>query len=1375
MCERFKLASLSDRVQFVTTNKLCQLCLNKHPNKCKFIFKCSFCKEKHNSLLHQDNPEKVIKQVALSINKCDDVLLPTIKVKLIDKNGHEFYVKALCDSGSQLSFVLSDLTDKINCNLTDEHMSISGICDDKNKINQKASFQIYSINNNSKLDISCCVVPKITCDLPQFKIDANSINMPSHIKLADPDFYKCDKISLLLGCDLFFQILLRDKLPLTAGLCLHNTLFGYVVAGKVSESSASSLCSNTVSINNDEQVIQSKNENDSLDSLEINMQNFWKCEQVSEIYKEAASDQELAESIFTESMVLEDGRFQVDLPLKQNLDQLKLGDSLSRAIQRFHNLEKRFAKDPVLFQKYKAFIEEYLSLGHAEYVDIEIYDLESGQIYFLPHHPVMNENSSTTKLRVVFDGSMFTNLGISLNDVLLNGPCVQNELFNILILFRLHKYVFVTDIQKMFRQVKLNKAHCQLQNILWRDSPQEGLKCIQLQTVTYGLKSSTFLATRCLVELAHRYKDLYPLGASILINNTYIDDANVGSNDIDSLIEMKKQLIELLKLGGFTLHKWSSNDKKVLNDIPSESKQFTEIDLCKDENQCVKTLGVSYNIHSDTLKLTSPQQVLLETYTKRQALSFISKMFDPLGLVGPIIVLAKIIMQLTWLAKVSWDSPLPSELNKMFIKFAQNLNDMKPIIIKRNTDTSNAQVIELVGFSDASNKAYGCCVYLRVIDKEGNVKVNLLCSKSRINPIKPLSTPRLELNSALLLAKLVKKIYDQMINAGFKLKVHLYVDSQIVLSWLNTAPAKLGVYVANRVKAICELTETFSWSYVNTMENPADCLSRGVDAHLLVNVDLWWHGPQFLQNADWAHSSENTTILTDIPEMKVCNVVTTPSNETFKFLSKYSDINKMKRVLAFIYRFINNCKVKKEKRESGYLTCKELNFALNMIIKHDQNEHFADEIRDLLSNKPIKSNLKSLNPFIDGMGILRVGGRLQNAAIPYQQRHPAILPKKSVITHLIIHNEHRCLLHASQKLLLASLHQRYYLINGIREIKHVIYKCVTCFKLKAKASHQLMGSLPSDRVNPSRPFEKVGIDFGGPFSIKLHRVRKPLILKAYIVLFVCFITKAIHIELVSNMTTECFLQCLKRFISRRNKPSVIYCDNGSTFKGAKNQLKELHSLHSNKKHQDQVGHYASNLGIQFSFIPSYSPVFGGLWEAGIKSAKYHLKRVVGQQILTYEELNSVIIQIEGILNSRPILSLPLVDSNDMSYLTPAHFLTGTSLTSYPEPDLTDVPISRLSFWRQCTQMIQSFWKTWSKQYLTQLQSRPKWHHNVPNIKKDSLVILKMDNTSPLVWPMARVEQVFPGSDSKVRALTVRTSKGTVIRTSVTKVCVLPIN
>ncbi|XP_049881460.1 uncharacterized protein LOC126377719 isoform X1 [Pectinophora gossypiella] len=1004
--------------------------------------------------------------------------------------------------------------------------------------------------------------------------------------------------------------------------------------------------------------------------------------------------------------------------------------------------------------------------------------MSAGNVYFLPHHPVINPNSKTTPVRAVFDASMKTKNNLCLNDIMLNGPVVQNDLFDILILFRTYKFVLLCDIKSMYRCILVDNKYCCLQNILWRDNMHDPVQCLQLQTVTYGLKSSAYLATRCLIELAQLYKETYPLASFVLQYSSYVDDIHCGSNDVSELNETKRQLMELMELAGFSLHKWCSNHSELLNDIPSALHQLSgSRDFDKTSNY-IKTLGLTYDVTSDVLNIQCPEKQVQNTYTKREMLSFISKFFDPLGLVGPILVQAKHLMQQVWFEDLKWDSVLPPHLNKQWVDFATSLVHMSCISIPRNINVQMSNKIELIGYSDASNIAYGCCLYLRIIDMDNNVKVNLLCSRSRINPKnKILTIPRLELNSALLLAMLAKKVYDTL-SLKYDVTTFLYSDSKIVLSWLDIEPVKLSVYVANRVDKIKNLTSTFKWYYVNTRDNPADCLSRGVIPQALEGNTLWFHGPHYLQNCNYVHcDAPCNKSLIDIPELKcikqvcnTCNFVNPLNN----ILEKYSNVEKMTRVMAYIKRFIYNCKKENVNKKQEKLCPEELNSALLSLIKLDQHKYFENDINNLKSNVPLKSNLSNLSPFLDSLGLLRVGGRLQNANLTFTQKHPIIMAKGSCLTKLIITREHLRLQHAGPKLILSSLNEQYWLINASREIKAVLHKCVTCFKLKAKSSSQLMGSLPFDRVNASRPFQIVGTDYAGPFYVKQTRIRNPVITKAYVVIFICFITKAVHIELASDMTTNTFLACLRRFISRRNKPTKIYCDNGSYYKGANNVLKELYNLLNSTNHQDTIVNYCNSERISFHFIPSYSPVFGGLWEAGIKSIKYHMKRVIGETVLTYEELYTVIVQIEAILNSRPLTPMSR-DPNDMSYLSPGHFLTGSPLTSYPELRIVDENVGRLSFWKRCTQMQQHFWQQWHKQYLVMMQNRPKWKNQMPNLEKGTMVLVKGDNVSPLNWPVGRIVDVMPGKDGKVRALDVKTSKGSIMRTSVTKVCPFPID
>jgi hypothetical protein len=1367
-CPKFTLASVLERLAFVKDRDLCKICLSSHPGRCKFHFKCKQCKESHNSLLHVDEERSTVSLSSVS-NK-NQVLLPTAKVKLVSKQGEEVIVKALLDSGSQSSFVTAKVAKKLGYALLPNTTDIIGIANTERSVKHRLRLEIFSCVYPFKTQTNLLVVDSITTKLPQSPIDMSKIVIPNNIQLADDSFHMSSDIDMLLAADIFFQALLPQPEQLRQGdaaqLSLVHTQFGYIVGGNVP---ASVLKQPAVTL-----FCQ-----DCQTNIHDTISEFWQTEKVPEVSAEHTSEQQYCEQLFSETVKLEENKFTVTLPLKIPIYDVNntLGDSFGLALKRFINLEKRLIKDQKLYSDYKDFIHEYLDLGHGSYIDISSYDLSKDPVYILPHHAVVRPDAVSTKFRTVFDASMKTSNKLSLNDILLNGPIVQQDLFDILLSFRVHKYFFACDIRRMFRNILIKEEQRPLQNILWRDNPAESIKCIQLKTVSYGMKCSSYLSTRCLKELAIRFQSQYPLASSALLNSTYVDDVLYTDESLAKIVEAKTQLIDLLAKGSLELHKWAANDHLILANILADKCVVGELELNKD----IKTLGIKFDLSTDSFKLSCPASNQVPM-TKRQILSFISQFYDPLGVAGPVFVQAKIIMQKFWESATAWDSMPPPVLQKEWLQFYNDLIAMKEIKIRREVTVDEFQSAQIVAFADASISAYGAVIYLRVTDKHGKVTMSLLCSKSRIAPKdKKLSVPRLELNASLLMAKLCLRTYNTLCKKIPIESVRLFSDSQVVLAWQKTDPTKLNAYVANRIKLINEYTKGFQWLYIRTDLNPADCLSRGVNPSELQNNQLWWSGPACMSDPEYNFVDSSCDIPKDLPEVKraesaklVCAASQGSISLANELLDRYSNINKAVNVLAYLQRFSRNARPGSQKIKLNFISFSEASQALHFFIKEEQAKYFEKELASLRAGKQVSSYLQSVNPFIDANGVLRVGGRLQHSSLPYSQRHQIILPKESKVTYLIIENEHLKLLHASQKEVLSSLSQRYWIVNGLRLVKKFVNKCLTCFRLKGVTAKQLMGSLPAGRVNIDRVFAKVGIDFAGPIMIKQSRVRSVITTKGYIAVYVCFVTKAVHLELVSDLTTDTFLASYKRFISRRNVPTEVFCDNAATFKSASTKLSELYKLNNNKCHQMQVQNVTAKLGTTFHFIPSYSPVFGALWEAAVKSVKYHLKRVLCSHVLTFEELYTVLVQIEGILNSRPITPMSS-DIEDMSFLTPAHFLTGASLTCYPEQDITNLPENRLKFWRRCTALQQHFWRYWSKQYLNVLQNRPKWKTSVPNVKEGALVILRELDTPPMTWPMARVTKTFPGHDGKVRALEVKKANGKVHTTSITKVCILPLD
>ena len=316
-----------------------------------------------------------------------------------------------------------------------------------------------------------------------------------------------------------------------------------------------------------------------------------------------------------------------------------------------------------------------------------------------------------------------------------------------------------------------------------------------------------------------------------------------------------------------------------------------------------------------------------------------------------------------------------------------------------------------------------------------------------------------------------------------------------------------------------------------------------------------------------------------------------------------------------------------------------------------------------------------------------------------------------------------------------------------------------------------MGQLPIERLTPGPVFDKTGIDFAGPVQTKYAHSRKPVIVKSYVCLFVSLSVKAVHLEPVSDLTSDAFIAALRRFTARRGKPSLILSDHGTNFVGANKELQQMYDVLKEQTTRGEISDFCTTQNIQWKFIPERSPHFGGLWEAAVKSMKFHFKRVIGDIKLNFEELTTVLAQIESCLNSRPLTPLSVPDDDGIGALTPGHFLIGQPLESIPDSAFSYRPVSLLKRWHLCQSIVRHFWKRWSTEYITSLRRSNKWLRSSRNIQVGDIAILQEDNLVPTKWPLARVLEVYPGKDGLVRVVTVKTSTG-VYKRPISKLALL---
>lgn len=1371
-CPKFIAMSPDERYQTVVQLNLCRNCItSKHlTSQCTFRT-CRKCNSRHNVLLHerftsysgnstsnsnqqtnssnpgpfQRNPVPTttptnsqalpaivnISQPVNAVRQSPRIFLATAVVDVLDRNGRKIQCRALLDSGAQTNLMSANLMQKLKLPKQSANVFIVGVGAHRSSTSEMAVATVKSRVSSSFYNLQCLIVPKITGDIPNWPVNRDSFPIPSGITLADPEWYEQRPVDLLIGGESYWDIVLDGSIDMGDGMPkLKPTTFGHVLVGK--QSSSDALCHVSV-----------------LENLDQTLKRFWEVEDIPN--ESPVSDQHReAETHFKNTYSrTPEGRFLVKLPFRKDSEGQTpvLGHSRSTSVRQLFALERRFERNPLLKLHYIDVMRDYLTQGWLEPVPEK--ELRNYS-YYMPHHGVLKESTST-RLRVVYNASSKTSNGLSLNDILLVGPTVHPDLFIVLLRFRHHQYAVMADITKMYLQLVLHPDHADFQRLVWREDPSEPVRDYRITRVCFGVTSSPFLATRALVELAHEHKHSHPLASEIILNSFYVDDCIFSSESLIKAKETQSQLMEVMARGGFVLAKWVSNHPGIQPTGASESNTA----LIQDST---KALGLRWDAESDTFHFISPISTDVERVTKRSVASAIAKIFDPLGLIGPVIAVAKMILQELHKLEVDWEDEVSGDCLNQWQSFVGSIQDLQAISIPRwISQFPTPSCLELHGFCDASTKAYGAVVYVVTQDELGNRYSSLLTSKSRVAPQKnPQTIPRLELCGALLLTNLMEKVKEIFAPAA----IYLWTDSTIVLSWLNSPPDSYKKFVANRIGNILKLTPAFQWKHVPTLDNPADLISRGASPSQLSASTLWWHGPPWLKcdESEWPQIPPNC--IRHVPDDAKASV-----NFFSTWMEEVSSLKKLQFRMAFVLRFIYNC-LHPESKRTGKFSVEELERALRKLIYLDQHERFPQVIRQLHTGRGIMAPwkfLQSLSPYLDLEGLVRVGGRLEKSHEAFGTKHPILLPK-STLQELIAQREHLRQMHAAPSLLLASLRQNYWPISGRNLARKIVRSCITCVRARPKPLEQIMGDLPAHRVTYERPFYATAVDYAGPLTYKLSNVKKAKTAKAYICLFVCLSVKAIHLELVTDLTTEAFLAAFRRFVSRRSAPRHMYSDCGTNFVGASRELCKLHSNH------DAIADATSEIGIVWHFNPPGAPHQGGLWEAGVKSVKFHLNRTLGQTLNTYEEIVTILYQIEAILNSRP-LCLASEDPSETDYLTPGHFLVGAPLNVLPDPDLSHINPNHLGRWQYCQERTQHFAYRWKREYLNTLQQRMKWKNPHPNVDVGDVVLTLEDVTGK--WILGRIAAVHSGADGHVRVVTIRTSKG-VFKRPITKVAFLPV-
>ncbi|XP_061191617.1 uncharacterized protein LOC133199804 [Saccostrea echinata] len=983
------------------------------------------------------------------------------------------------------------------------------------------------------------------------------------------------------------------------------------------------------------------------------------------------------------------------------------------------------------------------------------------ECFYLPLFGVYHPRKPD-KIRGVFDSSVKYK-GLSLNGVLLSGPNLTNELLGVLMRFRMNRVAFMADIEQMFYSFLVREDHRDFLRFFWHrnNEPCEELIEYRMRVHVFGNTPSPAVATyglRKTVEKAEVEVQNY------VTRNFYVDDGLMSVGSSDEAINLLQKTQQVLKdEAKIRLHKIASNSVEVMEAFPAEDleKNLKSLDIAADELPIQQNLGLAWDINSDSLNFSA--RIPEKPFTKRGLLSIINSLFDPLGFIAPIVIHGRILYREICEDNDDWDEPLPNDREEEWTTWKQSLHALENLRIPRMytpVSLSSASSSKVHVYSDASEKAISAVVYLQTIDDLGEVNIGFVIGKSRIAPKQGNNIPRLELCAALLATELAQTVFQQLdLNQD---SAKYYTDSRVVLGYLHNRSRRFYNYVSNRINMIHRRSKPEQWTFVSTQDNPADIGTRCYTSVEDMSQSDWLRGPIQLRSVEKVEDKSFPLVNPDA-DTEIRPIVCVKKTEVKEHLvdrfEKFSSWTRLVNAVSYLKRFC------RRKAEFSLHSIEDTQEAERFIIRETQRFWYGDDMKSLQEKKPLplKSNIIALHPFVDNKGILRVGGRLNKAPFTIDERNPVILPGKSHIARLLITHLHEKVYHQGRLITEGTVRSNgFWIIGCKRLVNSILYKCEVCRKLRGKLEFQQMADLPPDRVTSGPPFSSVGVDVFGPWPVVARRTRGGLShSKRWAVLFTCMKTRAIHIEIIEEMSSSSFINALRRFISIRGPLKEIRSDRGTNFLGALDDIK-AEAVYTEK---GPIHNYLLENRITWTFNPPHASHQGGTWERMIGVSRKILNSMLlnaNTKQLTHEVLCTFMCEVCAIVNSRPICSISS-DPENPQIISPSMLLTQKEFPDIHPVSSSDMKEIYRKQWKHVQCLSDIFWKHWRNGYLQQLQVRRKWQTERPDVKVGDVVLLRDKEAHRGQWPLGLIVNVFKSEcDHRVRTVEVRIIKDGVI-------------
>ena len=921
------------------------------------------------------------------------------------------------------------------------------------------------------------------------------------------------------------------------------------------------------------------------------------------------------------------------------------------------------------------FEEQFQQLLDLKIIErVENDDIRNG--FYLPYHAVYKDD----KIRIVFDGSSVSKNGLSLNDALDPGENLLNHIFDVFLRFRLYEYAYVGDIKRAFHSLVLDPDDRRWVKFIWQG------KTFQFTRVVFGLTPSSYLLNSTLHYHFETLKDKN--FAKELKKSTYVDDITTSHST-----EKEKE-------------KFSTSAQKELLKIGMELQHGVKNN---------KVLGTRWNQENDTIQINLSDLPKPKKYTKRELLKYLASIFDVLGLLTPFVLRLKILFQTTWIEKFSWDVPLNDSMKETWISIMDEIEKCN-INFPRWTGLIPSDGWTLHVFSDASTKSYSCCAYM--VTSNGS---RLITSKARLCPIKiKLTIPRAELLGVLLGTRIAVRLIEELPQPQ---ECYIWSDATTVLHWLAKGVLKAEIFIKNRVKEILQHAEKYNlkFRYVTTHQNVADLATKGTKLNEL-EKSFWQHGPLYLQQDKefWPNNPIHipSHVFSQVTEEKEIKSVV-PFD-----IKRFSTLDSLLKSTAWLWRYMNI--LRKRKTWQKQVPSAEMDKALKFWLEKEQKIFYPQEI-DILSKGGklnSSSHLFKLRPIYDEKrNLIVIPTRLGGQSL-------VLLPPKSYLSRLIVTNFHEKELHIGPHATLSEVRNSYWLIDGLSNVKKFLHHCMVCRKSNAPPYTNVESSLQPFRITPQAPWKSTGVDHIGPFYLKFN-------VKAYILIFVCTVTRSVHLELCQDLSAEENHKKIRQFLALRIPPHqkvVLRSDNAKTFIKLSTMRFPLHQ-------------------VTWKFIPERSPHWSGHTERLVGLVKKCLFKSFKNRFFDKEELNVILTEVMTILNQRPLTNLSTVPWDNPT-LTPNHFLFGT-----PPPHLFDSyctsnqDLKAMFLAKQ--KFSETFWSIWKKEYLNSLQqwrSKPIKTQRIPRIGD---IILVKEGMQKNKYPLAKVVGLLPGRDSHIRAVIIQ--------------------